>query len=1190
MPWGRPPPHAIESRARGALASFLDMSAVLGVRAFLPDGRFEGAGKSSTLVLAGMGALHDLLRRLDPDPYKRGKQFEHICKWFLENDPTYQPLLRKVWLWDDWPGRRGIDAGIDLVAEDHDGRLWAIQAKAYDAAYSVSKRDVDTFIAESSRSKFSHRFLIATTDKRHYLATRLMDDLDIPFLGLTQLAEADDYLDWPATPATLRPTKPAKPKKPHDHQQVAMSEVVKGFKTADRGQLIMACGTGKTLTAWFIKERLAAERTLVLVPSLSLLKQTMREWRTANPRKPFLALPVCSDETVGSFGEDAAVAHTSDLGVPVTTDPAEIAAFLRKRSGSRVVFSTYQSSPRIAAAFALGRVPQFDLVIADEAHRVAGPVSSDFGTVLDPNGIRATRRLFMTATPRYFTGRRLRQKEGLEYEVASMDDPVRFGEVFHRLSFGEAIERQLLTDYQVAIIGVDNATYRSWAERGALVTLDGKKITDARALAGHIGLAKAMKKFNLRRVISFHGRVKAAKEFSVSMPAVLDWMPRRQRPTGCIWSDYASGEMSAGDRAVLIQHLKRLDDGERGLLANARCLAEGVDVPALDGVAFIDPRRAEVDIVQAVGRAIRLAPDKSLGTVVIPVFIGSEENPETVLNDSAFKPVWDVIKALRAHDEELGRQLDEVRRELGHRRRGHLKMPPKIRYDLPATISPEFASAFDVRLVEQTTESWEFWIGLVERYVQENGNALIPAKKPFYGHRLGAWVNEQRSRYAEGTLPAERIRRLSAIEGWTWAARDAVWEQGFTSLTKYIAQEGNSLVPSSYIARDGFKLGQWVSVQRTRYGQGTLPEQRRERLGGLPGWQWDFKDHLWEEGFRHLQEYLECHGNTLMPQRYESDDGYKLGSWVNTQRVAYRKGSLPIDRQRRLLALFGWVWSAKEASWEDGVARLIRYVEAHGHVEIPSNYVDSDGFRLGSWVVTQRAARRAGKLKPERERKLLTVPGWQWDTRSKNWDEGYEHLLRYVEKFKDAAVEHGYVDDEGYGLGEWARRQRRNRNTLDVDRVAKLDQLPGWTWAISYSDQWEESFRQLLRYVELHGDARVPSTYVVDGFPLGAWVARQRIKRRRGTLDPECERLLREVPSWVWEVRADDWEDMFRRLQHFVECNGHARVPQHYTVDGHKLGRWVSRQRQSRRKGTLDDSQERRLKGLPGWTWTAVSS
>ena len=611
-----------------------------------------------------MATFSDLFARLDPDPRVRGTQFEHVCKWFLTNDPTYKNTLRRVWLWSEWTGRWGADSGIDLVAEDYDGRLWAIQAKAYAPEHTVTKADVDKFLAESSRAVFSYRLLIATTDKLHHVARRTINDQEkqVAFVGLSDLLTSQ--VDWRTNPLDMRPSPPPKPAKPREHQREAIRDVVTGFTKSRRGQLIMACGTGKTLASLFIKEKLAAERTLVLVPSLSLLKQTMQMW-TVSRRVPFERLPVCSDQTVGLSGEDAAVAHTSELGIPVTTDPHDIGAFLRRRSGPRVVFSTYQSSPQIAAAFAVGRVPAFDLVIADEAHRVAGIESSDFATVLDEAAIKARRRLFMTATPRYFTGRVLKAAQEADLEVASMDDTSKFGTVFHRLTFGEAIKRDLLTDYQVAVVGVDNDTYLDWAERGTLVTLDGKKVTDARTLAGQIGLAKAMRKYDLHRTISFHSRVARAAEFAAEMPEVIAWMPAQQRPKGALWSSYASGEMTAGERHVRLQHLSRLDDGQRGLLTNARCLSEGVDVPTLDGVAFIDPRRSEVDIVQAVGRAIRHAPDKNIGTMVIPVFIDTDDRPEVALDDSAFKPVWDVIKALRAHDEDSARQLDELRRQLG---------------------------------------------------------------------------------------------------------------------------------------------------------------------------------------------------------------------------------------------------------------------------------------------------------------------------------------------------------------------------------------------------------------------------------------------------------------------------------------------------------------------------------------------
>ena len=185
----------------------------------------------------------------------------------------------------------------------------------------------------------------------------------------------------------------------------------------------------------------------------------------------------------------------------------------------------------------------------------------------------------MTATPRYFTGRVLKAAEEAEFEYASMDDDAKFGKMFYRLGFGEAIKRDLLTDYQVAVVGVDDATYLEWATKGVLVTRDGVKIRGRRTLAGQIGLAKAMRKYDLHRVISFHSRVKLARDFAASMPDVLAWMPASQRPNGKLWSNYASGEMPAGDRYVLLQHLGHLDEHDRGLLANARCLAEGSTSP-----------------------------------------------------------------------------------------------------------------------------------------------------------------------------------------------------------------------------------------------------------------------------------------------------------------------------------------------------------------------------------------------------------------------------------------------------------------------------------------------------------------------------------------------------------------------------------------------------------------------------------
>ncbi|WP_132471894.1 DEAD/DEAH box helicase [Rhodococcus sp. SMB37] len=1128
-----------------------------------------------------MAALGNLLNQLDTDPVRRGSQFERICQWFLTHDPIYAHELRRVWLWKDWPQRWGADAGIDLVAEDRLGRLWAIQAKAYDTAVSITKRDVDTFLTESGRSEFSFRLLIATTDLIGRTARRTLEaqekQASVLLRGDLEVAE----VDWPPSPTHLQPPRPVQ-SQPRPYQRDAIDKVVKSFDQHDRGQLIMACGTGKTLTALFVKETLAAERTLVLVPSLSLLAQTLREW-TAHSTQAFDFLPVCSDETVAE--PDAVVANTSDLGFPVTTDPVEIATFLRRRSGPRVVFATYQSSPEIAEAFQLGRVPAFDLVISDEAHRCAGRVSSSFGTVLSSESIKADRRLFMTATPRYFTGRVVRQAKEADFEVASMDDEEVFGPVFHRLGFAEAIERDLLTDYRVAVVAVDDPTYRDWAQRGRFVTTDGTEVTDARTLAGQIGLAQAMRRYGLHRTITFHSRVKRAREFAQSLPEVIAWMPEQQRPVGHLWSDYASGEMSAGQRHALLHHLGGLDRGQRGLLANARCLAEGVDVPTLDSVAFIDPRRSEVDIVQAVGRAIRLAPDKTIGTIVIPVFVDADEDPAVALDSSTFKPVWDVIKALRAHDSQLGEHLDELRRQLG-RRGGQPQLPSKLHLDLPETVGADFARAFDVRLVEQTTAPWEFWFGLLEEFVKDHGHVRVPHSYIVDGYRLGTWVSKQRSQRTGGTLDIDRVHRLQELAGWTWNPKADQWEGGFRRLLEYVDLHGDARVPVSCTV-EGYRLGHWVNIQRTGHAKGILEADRERRLQAVTGWTWSSRTDQWEEGFHRLLDYVDIHGDARVPASC-TVDGYRLGLFVNNQRHFYAKGTLRTDRRQRLEALAGWTWSPRADQWEEGSHRLLDYVENQGDARVPASYT-IDGYRLGTWVSDLRGKRIDGTLDVDRQRQLEALAGWSWDPKTDQWEEGLRRLLEYVEHHGDARVPATYkTEDDNYRLGVWVGTQRTNRakGTLDPDRERRLQLVTGWTWD-TRADQWEEGFNRLLEYVEHHGDARVPARYTTDrdSYRLGVWVNSQRANRAKGTLDPDRERRLQVVTGWIWDAQADLWEEGFRRLLDYSELHKDARVPRTFSIDGYQLSAWVGTQRASHAKGTLDADRKRRLEELPGWTW-----
>ena len=249
-----------------------------------------------------------------------------------------------------------------------------------------------------------------------------------------------------------------------------------------------------------------------------------------------------------------------------------------------------------------------------------------------------------------------------------------------------------------------------------------------------------------------------------------------------------------------------------------------------------------------------------------------------------------------------------------------------------------------------------------------------------------------------------------------------------------------------------------------------------------------------------------------------------------------------------------------------------------------------DGYKLGWWVNMQRNNHAEGTLDADRQRRLQDLPGWAWDARADQWEEGFRRLSQYVEQHGDAHVPQSYTV-EGYKLGQWVttQRSRHAEGTLDADREHRLQDVPGWTWD-PIADKWEEGFSRLQDYVKGHGDARVLRSYTVDGYRLGAWINSQRTDHARGTLDADRQHRLEDLPGWTWDPYADRWEEEFSRLLHYIDGHGDARVPQSYTDDGYRLGAWVTTQRQTHRKGTLDADRQRRLQDLPGWTWKASSS
>jgi predicted helicase len=651
-----------------------------------------------------MTTIHDLLdqyTRLARDTREKGLLLEKLALSYLTTDPVWTAQFEEVWLWQDWPGRDGkVDTGIDLVAKERYGEGYcAIQCKFFASTHAIQKSDIDSFFTASGKYPFTSRMVVSTSNSWSKHAADALVNQQIPTwrIGVDDLAQSTvDWTNYVLTePETLvRP--PIKTLRPH--QVSALADVEQGFEETSRGKMIMACGTGKTFTSLRVAESIAGPggSVLFLVPSIALLSQTLKEW-SAERAMPLRAFAICSDNKVGKVSEDYSL---SDLAYPATTNTEQLlkeAARASAPDGLTVYFSTYQSIDVVARAQAAG-LPDFDLVICDEAHRTAGFTlsgvdESAFLRVHDEVAIKADRRLYMTATPKIYAESVRSQAAEKSAVLVSMDDEATFGPVFHRLGFGEAVERDLLTDYRVLVLAVDEGSIgsnfqESFAIGGELNIPDAARIVgiyNGLAKRGVEGLgATVADRAPLRRAVAFSRSIKDSQKVQgmlngydgeLTRPAGVHFTDTAARPldwagnpdeTGRLRLEakHVDGTMNVLVRNEMLDWLKAdTDPGDNvcRILTNARCLSEGVDVPALDAVIFLNSRDSQVDVVQSVGRVMRKVDGKDYGYIILPIAVSAEKTPEQALNDNTkYKVVWDVLRALRAHDERFEAKIEQI--------------------------------------------------------------------------------------------------------------------------------------------------------------------------------------------------------------------------------------------------------------------------------------------------------------------------------------------------------------------------------------------------------------------------------------------------------------------------------------------------------------------------------------------------
>lgn len=746
------------------------------------------------IIMSALQQLLGIYRSESQTEREKGTYFEQLIVAYLTNEPTYTDLYSDVWMYADWAksyGRDAKDVGIDLVAKTRNtDEYHAIQCKCYDESYRLQKKDIDSFFTASGQDPFKHRIIVSTTNNWSDNAEAALIGQNPPVTKIDLQALEDSVIDW----STFQPTQPVQRKaknKPRPHQQNAINEVKSGLANADRGKLIMACGTGKTFTSLKIAEEMAGtgKRVLFLVPSLSLLSQTLTEW-TQHSEIPLHSFAVCSDSDVGKkrkADDDVVQTFTHELRYPATTNAKRLSEEIAKRHDANhmsVVFSTYHSIEVIGKAQQDHAMPIFDLIICDEAHRTtgstfAGEDESAFVRVHDGDFIRGTKRVYMTATPRIYGETAKASAEKGDVTLASMDDESLFGKDLFTLTFSEAVSRGLLCDYKVIVLTMDEGHIGRRLQNLLKDENNSLKVDDAAKI---IGCWKALSKHQMKegmdidpdpmkRAVAFCQVIEpnnkgkthkvSSKQIAQMFQAVVEAYQEHENDADELICEaqHVDGSMNATEKETKINWLKaEPEENTCKILSNVRCLSEGVDVPALDAVLFLTPRNSQVDVVQSVGRVMRNAPGKTRGYVVLPVVIPPGVQPHEALNDNqTYRVVWDVLQALRSHDDRFDAMINKLdligqeprkmeiiavndrtvaahkakktkerkKEELQKKAKGGttigVTMPPPIQPDLPLEFEVgEVERALVAKLVEKcgNRHHWEEWAKDIAKIAQ----------------------------------------------------------------------------------------------------------------------------------------------------------------------------------------------------------------------------------------------------------------------------------------------------------------------------------------------------------------------------------------------------------------------------------------------------------------------------------------
>jgi superfamily II DNA or RNA helicase len=1123
-----------------------------------------------------------------------GKIFEYFCKYYFQTSPEKIDLYKNVWHYEEIPlnvrkelNLPSIDHGIDILLKDIDNNYHAVQCKF--------KNDESKSLSWSG-DKIANVFALGTNCQKIIVFSNVAD--------VTKVAKAfgekyeqilNDTLldldknDFKRILALAKGNQPPSLEKysPRKHQKIAIDKVDSHFKLENRGQLILPCGAGKTLTALWIKEKLKAKITLVLVPSLALLRQIKNDW-AKHKNSFYRPLYVCSEKDIDK-GEDSTVTHSYEIGGPVTTDYIKVQTFL-KLDGDKIIFSTYQSIEVVSNASKSINGFEFDLIICDEAHRTAGSAKKNTFTIVhDNNKLSAVKRLYMTATPKVVSTR-LKAKLGDEYELlCDMSNPSIFGEEAFRMSFGEAIDKGILVDYQIIGIGVTDKEVKKYIEEREFI----EHIT-AKDLADNFALELAMNKYRAFHGLTFHSKVDSAKAFSKRHSTFFE----------NVYSESVNGKQSTTFRKKVLDEFK---NSPKGIVSNARCLTEGVDVPSIDLIYFCDPKTSKIDIVQASGRALRKDPNgkKKRGYIVIPIFHHIEENlEEEIKKKPIFNYLIQVVRAMCDQDERLEAEINNIASKKGKRSNSKLLIDFKdneiekiIRLE---GLEKKLQSVLFDEIIEKTKDVWQLMFMELLDFHKEH-NHLEVSKKD--NQQLGNWIYEQRRKNRAKKLNFAKRNKLDSI-GFDWRNEefreetdfDEIWWSSYQKLIKYHKENGDCDIPARY-SKDK-PLGTWVIAQRAKNKKNELAQSRIDLLDELD-FSWDARVKIFEQFCLRLIEFKDKYGHTEVPAL--SKDFPKLGKWTNKYRsifnngttnengsITYSGSTLKKAQIEKVFSL-GFKKTFRKINWDESFLELKEYFLEHGN----SQPTQSENSYLYYWCYR---VRKNKETLTAHQRELLDSVNFDINIKFKHKYSRTGSNQNWIERFLELQIcyeenQHFNItqeNEEFEGLYNWIIYQRKesSKGALSKDKEEKLKSI-GLDFNIhfltKYELDWGNRFSELEAYYSKHNTFYI-ATSDIENKSLLLWLRYQRLLFKNDNLDEFKKSTFLSIGySFTHKYTGgstskenDIWLRKLEELKSYFEKTETFLIPK-TDKDYNHLIPWIQYQKKLNRENKLSPFKESKL-------------